>query len=190
MANIFVRFIGKGLHGPQRRLDAWTGRHAPDRVGACRHVCYASQTASAPARRARQVNKMDDPSITGPDGAWSQERYNEICTGLTPFLKACGYNPKKDIVFLPMSGLLGHNLRDAVPPGVCPWWKARQRALPFRRAAPRARAGRSCRMCRTASACQEASEPACLSYLSRSRQRRRARAAACRCRRLPCRLRD
>jgi hypothetical protein len=26
---------------------------------------------------------------------------------LTPFLKSCGYNPKKDIVFVPISGLLG-----------------------------------------------------------------------------------
>ena len=24
------------------------------------------------------VNKMDEPSITGPDGVWSEERYNEI----------------------------------------------------------------------------------------------------------------
>ena len=24
------------------------------------------------------VNKMDEPSITGPGGVWSEERYNEI----------------------------------------------------------------------------------------------------------------
>ncbi len=118
------------MNGPQQRLDAWAGRSAPSRLGACETPVACEQPASAPARAAPQVNKMDDPSITGPDGAWSQERYNEICTGLTPFLKACGYNPKKDIVFLPMSGLLGHNLRDAVPPGVCPWYKARRGLLP------------------------------------------------------------
>ena len=68
---------------------------------------------------------MDDPSVTTEGGKWSKERYDEICAGLTPFLKSCGYNPKKDIVFLPMSGLLGHNLRDPVPTTVCSWWKAR-----------------------------------------------------------------
>ncbi|KAK9844180.1 hypothetical protein WJX81_007181 [Elliptochloris bilobata] len=69
------------------------------------------------------VNKMDDPSIIQEGGKWSQERYNEIVAGLTPFLKSCGYNPKKDIIFLPMSGLLGHNLSDPVPKNICCWWK-------------------------------------------------------------------
>lgn len=50
-----------------------------------------------------------------------QARYDEIVTGLTPFLKSCGYNPKKDIVFLPMSGLLGTNIKDAMPTDVAPW---------------------------------------------------------------------
>ena len=72
-----------------------------------------------------QVNKMDDPSVTLEGGKWSQERYTEIVAGLTPFLKSCGYNPKKDIIFLPMSGLLGHNLKDRVPASICPWWKVR-----------------------------------------------------------------
>ena len=70
---------------------------------------------------------MDDPSITLEGGKWSQERYNEIVAGLTPFLKSCGYNPKKDIIFLPISGLLGHNLKDRVPANICPWWKVRAR---------------------------------------------------------------
>ena len=33
---------------------------------------------------------------------------------LTPFLRSCGYNPKKDIIFLPVSGLLGHNIKEPI----------------------------------------------------------------------------
>ena len=70
-----------------------------------------------------QVNKMDDPSIINADGTWSKERYDEIVSKLTPFLRSCGYNPKKDIIFLPMSGLLGQNIKDPVPASACPWYK-------------------------------------------------------------------
>ena len=70
-----------------------------------------------------QINKMDDPSIINEDGTWSKERYDEIVTKLTPFLRSCGYNPKKDIVFLPMSGLLGQNIKDPAPASSCPWYK-------------------------------------------------------------------
>ena len=41
----------------------------------------------------------------------------------TPFLRSCGYNPKKDIIFLPMSGLLGQNIKDPAPTSACPWYK-------------------------------------------------------------------
>jgi len=41
--------------------------------------------------------------------------------GITPFLKTCGYNPKKDVIFLPMSGLLGHNIVKGVKDTVAPW---------------------------------------------------------------------
>lgn len=33
---------------------------------------------------------------------------------LTPFLKNCGYNPKKDVVYVPISGLYGDNIRNGV----------------------------------------------------------------------------
>ena len=56
-----------------------------------------------------------------PKPIWFQARYNEIVTGLTPFLRTCGYNPKKDVIFLPMSGLLGHNIKDRVGKSVAPW---------------------------------------------------------------------
>ena len=66
---------------------------------------------------------MDDPSIINADGTWSKERYDEIVSKLTPFLRSCGYNPKKDIIFLPMSGLLGQNIKDPAPASACPWYK-------------------------------------------------------------------
>ena len=35
------------------------------------------------------INKMDDPTVL-----WSEERYEECKTKLTPFLKKVGFNPK------------------------------------------------------------------------------------------------
>lgn len=40
-----------------------------------------------------------------------QARFDEIETKLTPFLKQCGYNTKKDVYFLPISGLHGYGAR-------------------------------------------------------------------------------
>ncbi|KAK9905118.1 hypothetical protein WJX75_009979 [Coccomyxa subellipsoidea] len=70
------------------------------------------------------INKMDDPSIITPDGKWSEERYNEIHTKLSSFLKTCGYR-EKDVIYLPMSGLLGLNIKDPVPKETCPWNKGK-----------------------------------------------------------------
>jgi sulfate adenylyltransferase subunit 1 (EFTu-like GTPase family) len=58
-----------------------------------------------------------------------QTRYEEIVNGLTPFLRTCGYNPKKDVIFLPMSGLLGHNIVKGVKDTVAPWYQT-PRLLP------------------------------------------------------------
>uniref|UniRef100_A0A0D6QWT2 Tr-type G domain-containing protein n=2 Tax=Araucaria cunninghamii TaxID=56994 RepID=A0A0D6QWT2_ARACU len=63
------------------------------------------------------VNKMDDPSVQ-----WSKERFDEIEKKITPFLKSCGYNVKKDVQFLPISGLMGTNMKDRVPKSMCSWW--------------------------------------------------------------------
>ena len=63
------------------------------------------------------VNKMDDPSVQ-----WAQERFVEVETKLTPFLKSCGYNTKKDVTYIPISGLLGHGMKDRVPSSFAPWW--------------------------------------------------------------------
>ncbi|XP_034427053.1 eukaryotic peptide chain release factor GTP-binding subunit ERF3A isoform X3 [Hippoglossus hippoglossus] len=66
------------------------------------------------------VNKMDDPTVH-----WSLERYEECKEKLVPFLKKVGFNPKKDIHFMPCSGLTGSNLKDPVPE--CTWYTG----LPF-----------------------------------------------------------
>ncbi|XP_012694407.1 eukaryotic peptide chain release factor GTP-binding subunit ERF3A [Clupea harengus] len=66
------------------------------------------------------INKMDDPTVN-----WSLERYEECKEKLVPFLKKVGFNPKKDIHFMPCSGLTGANLKD--PCELCPWYTG----LPF-----------------------------------------------------------
>lgn len=55
------------------------------------------------------VNKMDDSTCV-----WDENRYRTIEKKLTPYLKSCGYNPSKDIFFVPMSGLAGQNLMEHV----------------------------------------------------------------------------
>ncbi|KAJ7984736.1 hypothetical protein DPEC_G00357850 [Dallia pectoralis] len=66
------------------------------------------------------VNKMDDPTVN-----WSLERYEECKEKLVPFLKKVGFNPKKDIYFMPCSGLTGANLKE--PLEECTWYTG----LPF-----------------------------------------------------------
>jgi peptide chain release factor subunit 3 len=63
------------------------------------------------------VNKMDDPSVK-----WDQGRWNEIRTGLLPFLLKTGYK-ETDLYWVPISGLQGTNLvnRDTMKE-VCPWF--------------------------------------------------------------------
>ncbi|KAK2972704.1 hypothetical protein RJ640_025555 [Escallonia rubra] len=63
------------------------------------------------------VNKMDDPTV-----GWSKDRYNEIESKMTPFLRSSGYNVKKDVLFLPISGLVGSNMKTRVEKSLCPWW--------------------------------------------------------------------
>ena len=67
------------------------------------------------------INKMDDPSILDGD-KWSKDRYDAILGKLSPFLKQCGYNMKKDVVFVPISAYTGENIKEAVSKEHCPWW--------------------------------------------------------------------
>lgn len=64
------------------------------------------------------INKMDDPTVE-----WDQGRYEECVAKLKPFLKQCGYTIKRDIKFIPISGLSGDNVLNEVKPEKCPWWK-------------------------------------------------------------------
>jgi peptide chain release factor subunit 3 len=64
------------------------------------------------------VNKMDDPTVN-----WAKARFDECVNKLRPFLKGCGFTIKREVKFIPISGLNGSNVRDEVDPSVCPWWK-------------------------------------------------------------------
>ncbi|KAK8844031.1 translation elongation factor Tu [Kwoniella newhampshirensis] len=63
------------------------------------------------------VNKMDDSTVQ-----WDKGRYDEICTKITPFLKAVGFNPKTDITFIPVSAQIGENMKDRVDKKIAPWY--------------------------------------------------------------------
>ncbi|CAD5123428.1 DgyrCDS11778 [Dimorphilus gyrociliatus] len=63
------------------------------------------------------VNKMDDPTVK-----WDEKRFNEIKGKLTPYLKKCGFNPKTDLLYLPVSGLTGANLLENAT-DLCPWYE-------------------------------------------------------------------
>mmetsp|Transcript_14188 Transcript_14188/g.20405 ORF Transcript_14188/g.20405 Transcript_14188/m.20405 type:complete len:601 (+) Transcript_14188:112-1914(+) len=64
------------------------------------------------------INKMDDPTVN-----WDKKRFDECVSKLRPFLKGCGFTIKKEVKFLPISGLSGANVKDEVDPSVCSWWK-------------------------------------------------------------------
>lgn len=62
------------------------------------------------------VNKMDEDSVK-----WSEERFNQIKTDLSEFLKKVGYK-SDDVYWIPISGLTGDNLVDNVSSHKCPWY--------------------------------------------------------------------
>ncbi|XP_033746809.1 eukaryotic peptide chain release factor GTP-binding subunit ERF3A-like [Pecten maximus] len=64
------------------------------------------------------INKMDDPTVE-----WSEERYLECKDKLIPYLKKCGFNPKTDLYFMPVSGLTGAFLKFVPDESVCPWYR-------------------------------------------------------------------
>lgn len=68
------------------------------------------------------INKLDCSSVSLSGGRWDKNRFDDIVKGLTPFLKSVGYNIKKDVTFLPISGLTGHNLKERVPSSACDWY--------------------------------------------------------------------
>lgn len=66
------------------------------------------------------INKMDEPTVN-----WSKERYDSIVQQLTEFLKSSGYNPKRDVSFIPVSGQKGSNIKESFPQGTCDWYKGK-----------------------------------------------------------------
>jgi len=62
------------------------------------------------------INKMDDPTVK-----WDVERYNYCKDSLIPYLKKVGFNPAKDLKFIPCSGLTGAGLKEPVG-AVAPWY--------------------------------------------------------------------
>ena len=64
------------------------------------------------------INKMDDSTVR-----WSKDRYNEIIKGLTPFLALSGYDPVKDCIFVPISGLTGDNVNRPLEKLMCSWYQ-------------------------------------------------------------------
>eukprot|EP00968_Pinguiococcus_pyrenoidosus_P013096 scaffold1175_cov248-Pinguiococcus_pyrenoidosus.AAC.15 len=71
------------------------------------------------------INKMDDHTVQ-----WDQGRYDECCSKLKPFLKQCGFRPKFDVRFIPISGLTGGNVLEEVSADECPWWHGYHTATP------------------------------------------------------------
>ena len=65
------------------------------------------------------INKMDDHTVQ-----WSEERFTNCVTKLKPYLKSCGYAIKKEVRFVPISGLTGDNILNEVSEERCPWWGA------------------------------------------------------------------
>lgn len=61
------------------------------------------------------VNKMDQFN-------WAKSRFDEIQKGLTPFLYATGFK-EQDLIWVPIVGINGDNIKDPVDPKVCSWYK-------------------------------------------------------------------
>jgi len=62
------------------------------------------------------INKMDDPTV-----GWDKARYDECKDKLVPYLKKVGFNPAKDVRFMPCSGLTGAGLKEPVG-SAAPWY--------------------------------------------------------------------
>jgi len=70
------------------------------------------------------INKMDDPTVK-----WDKGRYDYCKENLTPYLKKVGFNPAKDVHFMPCSGLTGAGLMTSV--GDCAPWYTEEPFIPY-----------------------------------------------------------
>lgn len=88
-----------------------------DRGGQTREHAMLAKTAGV-KHLVVLVNKMDDPTVN-----WDETRYNECKDKILPYLKKLGFNPAKDLTFMPCSGLTGYGLREKIDMAVCPWYQ-------------------------------------------------------------------
>jgi len=88
-----------------------------DRGGQTREHAMLAKTAGVKHLMVL-INKMDDPTVE-----WSEARYNECKDKILPYLRKLGFNPAKDLTFMPVSGQTGQGLKEALDPTVCPWYK-------------------------------------------------------------------
>ncbi|OLY79789.1 Eukaryotic peptide chain release factor GTP-binding subunit [Smittium mucronatum] len=86
-----------------------------DRGGQTREHAVLAKTSGV-KKLIIAINKMDDPTVK-----WDKGRYDEILAKLTPFLKSSGYNPKTDLIPIPISGFTGSNVKDDDRVN-CPWY--------------------------------------------------------------------
>ncbi|XP_047995089.1 eukaryotic peptide chain release factor GTP-binding subunit ERF3A isoform X2 [Leguminivora glycinivorella] len=88
-----------------------------DRGGQTREHAMLAKTAGV-KHLVALVNKMDDPTVN-----WDEKRYNECRDKIMPYLKKLGFNPAKDLSFLPVSGQTGQGLLERVSEDICSWYR-------------------------------------------------------------------
>lgn len=87
-----------------------------ERGGQTREHAMLAKTAGV-KKLIMVINKMDDQTVE-----WSKDRYDEIVSKISPFLKGVGYQ-KSDLTIMPISGFSGANLKDRVSKDVCSWYE-------------------------------------------------------------------
>eukprot|EP01089_Gocevia_fonbrunei_P002399 TRINITY_DN12369_c0_g1_i2.p1 TRINITY_DN12369_c0_g1~~TRINITY_DN12369_c0_g1_i2.p1 ORF type:complete len:544 (-),score=167.24 TRINITY_DN12369_c0_g1_i2:170-1756(-) len=63
------------------------------------------------------INKMDEKTVE-----WSKARFDEIQGKLTPYLRSIGFNTQRQVMWIPISGYTGENIKAKVNPSVCTWY--------------------------------------------------------------------
>lgn len=88
-----------------------------DRGGQTREHAMLAKTAGV-KHLVVLVNKMDDPTVN-----WDVVRYNECKDKILPYLKKLGFNPTKDLTFMPCSGITGMGIKEQIDESICPWYR-------------------------------------------------------------------
>lgn len=88
-----------------------------DRGGQTREHAMLAKTAGV-KHLIVLVNKMDDPTVE-----WDEGRYNECRDKILPYLRKLGFNPAKDLTFMPCSGQTGQGLKEQLELKLCPWYR-------------------------------------------------------------------